>query len=118
MRRLMTEYAYADQFAMVGRCQVELVDRAFYTVHFFGRYTRTPYYRPGQQWNDYAPAYGYGYLSYPRFSGCALVEIEGDLLRGWDDAKRHSRLTWREAREAIQDGWHYIERARPMHASC
>ena len=35
------------------------------------------------------------------------------LERGWEKAKRSSRLAWSEAKEAVRDGWHHVEKAMP-----
>ena len=65
-------------------------------------------------WNDYEPAYKYGYDQYSTtYRGRDFNEVEGDLERGWEKAKADSRLAWSEAKEAVKDGWHRLERAMP-----
>jgi hypothetical protein len=39
--------------------------------------------------------------------------VESSLERDWDSSRARSRLAWNEARDAVRDGWHHIERAMP-----
>ena len=69
--------------------------------------------RSGREWSDYEPAYKYGYDTYGQYRGQKFDDIEGDLERNWDKTRANSRLAWNEARGAVRDGWHHIERAMP-----
>ena len=40
-------------------------------------------------------------------------DVESDLAKGWNSAKRQSRLTWDEAKQATRDAWHRVEKAIP-----
>ena len=40
-------------------------------------------------------------------------DVQNELERNWDSAKANSRLAWNEAKGAVRDGWHHIERAMP-----
>ena len=71
--------------AKAGGAVAEAVNPTTYSEHFRTQYNTAPYYRAGQEWSDYAP----------------------------DNTKAESRLAWNDAREAVRDGWHYIERAMP-----
>ncbi|GAA4867895.1 hypothetical protein [Luteimonas vadosa] len=85
-----------------------------YNRHFEERFQKAPYYQQDKDWNDYRPAYQYGYDQYTsRYKGRKFDEVENDLERGWESTKANSRLAWNEAKEAVRDGWHYIERALP-----
>ena len=42
-----------------------------------------------------------------------LEDIENELERNWDSTRAQSRLAWNEARDAVRDGWHHIERRMP-----
>ena len=84
-----------------------------YTEHFQKTYNNTPYYRKDMAWDDYEPAYRYAESSYNTRSGRTFDQIENDLERGWDKARANSRLAWNEAKEAVRDGWHMLERAMP-----
>lgn len=99
--------------AKAGGAVAETVNPTTYSDHFRERYNTAPYFRAGQEWSDYAPAYQYGYDNYGAHAGRKFDEVEPDLARNWDTTRAGSRLAWGDAREAVRDGWHYIERAMP-----
>ena len=99
--------------AKAGGAIAEAVNPTAYTEHFKTSYNTTPYYNSERSWNDYEPAYKYGYDKYDSYAGKKFEDVESDLERGWDATKANSNLAWNEARGAVKDGWHYIERAMP-----
>ena len=99
--------------AKAGGALAELVNPTDYTTHFENSYRSAPYYKAGAGWSDYEPAYKYGYDSFERARGGRFEDVEGELEAGWNEAKRNSQLAWSDAREAVRDGWHHIERALP-----
>ena len=99
--------------AKAGDSIAEAVNPTEYTDHFKREYKNTSGYTAGREWNDYAPAYQYGYDTYGQYRGKKFDSVEGDLQRSWNESAHASRLPWDEARNAVRDGWHYIERAMP-----
>lgn len=99
--------------AKAGDAIAEAVNPTEYNRHFEGQYREAPYYSAGREWNDYEPAYKYGYDTYGQYRGQRFEDVENDLERNWDATKANSRLAWTEARGAVRDGWHHIERAMP-----
>lgn len=99
--------------AKAGDAIAEAVNPTDYTDHFRGNYDTAPYYSSGRQWSDYEPAYRYGYDTYGRYRGQRFDDVEDSLAREWDAAKAQSRLAWAEAKSAVRDGWHHIERRMP-----
>ena len=91
----------------------EAVNPTEYNSYFEKNYTSAPYYVGGSEWRDYKPAYQYGYDTYGQYRGQRFEDVENDLERNWDATKANSRLAWTEARGAVRDGWHHIERAMP-----
>ena len=96
-----------------GGALAEAVNPTDYSQHFEKQYRSAPYYVAGSEWRDYEPAYKYGYDTYGQYQGHKFEEVEEALERNWDTAKAKSRLAWNEARGAVRDGWHHIERAMP-----
>ena len=84
-----------------------------YRTHFQNNYQQAKYYNTGRTWDDYEPAYKYSYDQYQKNDGRKFEDVENDLERGWETTKANSRLAWNEAKEAVRDGWHHIERALP-----
>ena len=96
-----------------GGALAEAVNPTEYNSYFEKNYTSAPYYVGGSEWRDYKPAYQYGYDTYGKYEGQKFEQVEDALERNWDTAKSKSRLAWNEARGAVRDGWHHIERAMP-----
>ncbi|MEJ7747406.1 MAG: hypothetical protein WKF61_11825 [Luteimonas sp.] len=96
-----------------GDSIAEAVNPTEYTNHFQNTYQSTPYYSAGREWNDYEPAYKYGYDTYGQHRGQRFEDVEDTLERNWDATRANSRLGWSEAKGAVRDGWHYVERAMP-----
>ena len=96
-----------------GGAIAEAVNPTEYTSHFQKNYQSAPYYVSGSEWKDYEPAYKYGYDTYGQYQGRKFEEVESDLERNWEATKANSRLGWMEAKGAVRDGWHHIERRIP-----
>ena len=99
--------------AKAGDSIAEAVNPTEYHDHFKTEYKNTPYYTAGREWNDYEPAYQYGYDTYGQYRGQRFEDVETDLERNWDKTRAKSNLEWNEAKQAVRDGWHHIERRMP-----
>lgn len=99
--------------AKAGNAVAEAVNPTVYTDHFKTAYVNAPYYKSDLAWTDYEPAYKYAYETRSQYNGKSFDSVESDLERGWDKTRANSRLAWNDAREAVRDGWHHIERAMP-----
>ena len=99
--------------AKAGGAIAEAVNPTEYTSHFKNNYQTTSYYNRDRTWDDYSPAYDYGYKTYGKYQGQKFEQVEDKLEREWNEARADSRLAWGEAKGAVRDGWHYIERAMP-----
>jgi hypothetical protein len=73
-----------------------------------------PYVRPGATYEEYSDAYRYGWESRAANKAARSWDtVSGEIEKGWEKAKRSSRLAWTEAKDAVRDGWHHVERALP-----
>lgn len=99
--------------AKAGDSVAEAVNPTEYKNHFEREYRNTPYYKADHEWSDYEPAYKYGYDTYGQYRGRKFEDVEPDLERNWSTTRSNSRLAWGDARGAVRDGWHHIERAMP-----
>jgi len=59
----------------------------------------------GGRWEDYEPAYRYGYESYnsPRYRGRTWQQVEPDLRADWET--RYPRNPWEKVKSAVQGIW-------------
>jgi len=73
-------------------------------------YKTRPYYRSEAKYDDYQPAYKYGWESAnnPTYKGKKFDEVESDLGRGWDKVKGASKHTWEDAKMATRDAFHRV----------
>lgn len=101
--------------AKAGDSIAEAVNPTEYNEHFKNEYKNAPYYSADRDWNDYEPAYRYGYDTYGQYRGQRFEDVEPELQRNWDQTRTQakSRLEWNDAKHAVRDGWHHIERAMP-----
>lgn len=99
--------------AKAGGGIAEAVNPTEYSKHFESTYRDAPYYSAGREWKDYEPAYKYGYDTYGQYRGQRFEDVESKLASDWDSTRANSRLGWAEAKGAVRDGWHHIERAMP-----
>ncbi|TAK38916.1 MAG: hypothetical protein EPO30_05210 [Lysobacteraceae bacterium] len=99
--------------AKAGDSIAEAINPTDYNDYFEANYKNAPYYSSGRDWSDYQPAYQYSYDTYGQYRGQRFEDIEPQLERDWETNRARSRLAWPEARGAVRDGWHHIERAMP-----
>ncbi len=68
-------------------------------------YQHRSYVEPGVSYDEYAPAYQYGWDAYITNTGRRFEEVEPDLRDRWDGSKGQSKLTWEKAKHAARDAW-------------
>jgi hypothetical protein len=99
--------------AKAGDTIAEYVNPTEYDAHWQDQYRSADYYNRDRDWDDYAPAYGLGYYAREKHRGEKFDDLDGQLETTWDKTKGNSRLSWNEARDAVRDGWHYVEHRLP-----
>ena len=99
--------------AKAGDSIAEVVNPTEYDTYWKERHTTQPYYSNQYSWDDYGPAYKMGYETYPSYRGKDLDLVDDELEARWTQMKGNSKLAWGDARQAVRDGWHHIERAVP-----
>src|SRR4051812_19888707 len=72
-----------------------------------------PYVEPGASYDQYAPAYRYGWEMYSRHAtrGRTFEEVEPELASRWENYRDESNLSWDKARNAARDAWGRLERS-------
>jgi hypothetical protein len=98
---------------LVGKQIAEGLNPTEEEAYWRDNYSGRPYVGKGDPYEDYAPAYRYGWESYGRHSGRTFDEAETDLRTGWDRSRAGSRLEWDRARHASRDAWDRIA-GRPV----
>jgi uncharacterized protein (TIGR02284 family) len=76
-------------------------------------YAREAYYEAGRNFEDYGPAYEFGWASYAAYGDA--VEIADRLLASdWEQRRGISSLSWDQARPAARAAWRRAENARSV----
>lgn len=98
---------------LAGAATAEALDPTVETAYWREAHSSGPYANTEFGYDDYAPAYRYGWESFGRRGGVSKTfdSVESDLERGWDKAKGASRLGWDKAKTATQNAWHRVEAA-------
>lgn len=96
---------------LAGKAAAEAVNPTIETIYWRESYSSRPYANAVLGYEEYAPAYRYGWESFGRRGGegQSFESVEADLNRGWDQAKGSSRLAWDKAREASRDAWNRVQ---------
>ncbi|MGH9360677.1 MAG: hypothetical protein ACRD2T_02080, partial [Thermoanaerobaculia bacterium] len=86
---------------------------AFEVVDLYWRqgWRERPYAERDLSYEDYQPAYRYGWESRSLYPERTWEGAEHDLESGWEKAKGKSRLTWERAKAAVRDAWERVEEA-------
>lgn len=88
-----------DQVATVSLENAKVHDAYWAQAH-----ARESYFRPGLDYEDYAPAYCVGYAGWAQYGG-AFEDAQHSLLSNWVRIKGGSRLSADEARLAMRAAW-------------
>jgi hypothetical protein len=94
---------------LAGKAVAEQIDPTAADVYWNEQYASRPYYAKGMTYDDYRPAYHYGFVARSRYPGRRFDEIEPDLGAAWDKTKGQSRLEWDKAKQATRDAWESAE---------
>ena len=89
----------------IGHGVGEYVDPTEEYHHWQKNYADRDYYRPGKRFEDYEPAYAYGYHAYGANKGRPYEDIESDLEGDWEANRAGSTLSWDQARPAVRDAY-------------
>ena len=67
-------------------------------------------YATGRDYEDFRPAYQYGFESGQHHMGRKWGEVESDLKSGWEkfEGRRGAGSTWDNVKHAVRDAWHRI----------
>ena len=73
-------------------------------AHWERAHSREHYFKPGMDYEDYAPAYCVGYIGFAQYGG-RFEDAERSLCANWERIKGDSRLSLGEALLAIRAAW-------------
>jgi len=98
---------------LAGKSAAEMVNPTIESKYWLDQHPSRPYATSAFSYDEFAPAYKYGWESYHTHGGKGKTfqSEEGALSKGWDTAKGSSRLAWDQAKDASRDAWNRVESA-------
>ena len=99
---------------LVGKGAAEAVNPTVEDEYWRRNYVSRDYVDPDTDYDEYRPAYQYGWESYSRHAeqGKSFDEVSNDLERNWRDRRGQSHLEWGHAKPAVRDAWSRCETNR------
>ncbi len=94
---------------LAGKGVAESVNPTTEEEYWRNNYSSRPY-AAGVAYDEFAPAYRYGWESKTRYADRSFEDAENDLSRDWNVARGKSQLEWEKAKQATRDAWDRIER--------
>jgi hypothetical protein len=95
---------------LIGKGIAESVNPSVEHEYWRNNYASRPYATPGSTYDEYGPAYQYGWESRGHHADKNFDEVEGSLGSNWESAKGKSKLNWDQAKPAARDAWERIGR--------
>ena len=93
---------------LAGKGTAEAIDPTGELNYWRETYPNTSYYDPTFSFDEFEPAYRYGWDSRIQYTDRRWEEVESDLERDWTKSRGKSRLTWDRAKQATRDAWNRI----------
>ena len=96
---------------LAGKSVAEAIDPTVEDAYWREHYAKRPYYDKATAYDEYQPAYRYGWEARPKHAGRSFEEVEHELGKNWESGKMKSKLSWDEAKPATRDAWTRIEKS-------
>jgi hypothetical protein len=72
---------------------------------WMANYANRPYVSADRRFEDYEPAYQFGYESARKYRGRNWSDIEPHLSTDWQTYEHRGRHTWEHMKDAAHDAW-------------
>jgi hypothetical protein len=92
---------------LAGKGAAEAVNPTEEDAYWRENYKTRPYFKNGADYNQYQPAYKYGWesASRPEYTGRRFEEVENDLGTAWAKVRGKATSEWNDARHATRDAY-------------
>jgi uncharacterized protein YjbJ (UPF0337 family) len=96
---------------LAGKGAAESVNPTEEDSYWRAQHKSRPYFQSGRNYDDYAPAYRYGWesASRPEYHGRRFDDVESDLSRGWEKARGTTRNEWKDMKHATRDAFERVQ---------
>lgn len=89
-----------------GKQVAESIDPTVELAYWKENYRSRPYYDATLPYSEYETVYRFAAENYRK--DCQFNDCESDLRARWEKTNPRSKLTWENAKLAMQDAWHRI----------
>ncbi len=102
---------------LAGKGAAEAVNPTEEEHYWRGRFETVPYYKTGLQFDEYQPAYRFGWEAAvrPEFRDRSFEEIEGQLENEWPNYTSTQSERWNEYRPAVRDAFRRVREKIQTH---
>ena len=99
---------------LIGKGAAEAVNPTVEDEYWRENYSSRDYVDPDADYEDYQPAYRYGWESYSQYQdrGKTFDDVSNELERDWRTKRGESSLEWGHAKPAVRDAWCRIDEKR------
>jgi hypothetical protein len=94
---------------LAGEGLAEAINPSVEDDYWRRNYTSRPYVVAGARYDTYRRAYEYGWQAYQKNPTRTFEEMEPQLREEWGRGGPEG-LTWDDAKDAVRDAWHRVER--------
>ena len=96
-----------------GKAAAEAVNPTVEDEYWREHYISRSYVDRHARYEDYQPAYRYGWESYSRYAGddSRFDDVEPELGRQWERTRGTCPLRWEQAQAATRDAWERVEQS-------
>lgn len=95
--------------ALTGKGVAEQINPTAEDAYWRENFRSRPYIDESATYDEYRPAYRYGWESFGKHTGRKWDEVESDLSDGWETSRERSNLGWDKAKHAARDAWHRLQ---------
>lgn len=90
---------------LAGKGVAEQVNPTEEENYWRENYRTRPYVDSSSQYDEYGPAYRYGWESRGKYADRRFDDVESELGQNWERVKGQSKLNWERAKQASRDAW-------------
>jgi hypothetical protein len=93
---------------LIGKGVAEGVNPSKEHEYWRANYASRPYATPGTSYDQFGPAYQYGWEARARHRDQSFDQIENTLSQEWARSRGTSQLDWDRAKPATRDAWNRV----------
>jgi uncharacterized protein YcfJ len=91
---------------LAGKGVAEAINPTEEDAYWRGELQNRPYYSQGTDYNEYEPAYRYGYTAAALNQNRSWDDVQNDLGGGWEQYRgTNSNMDWDRAQQPARDAW-------------